>query len=357
MAGWSMGDQSRKASKGSRMQLMPGPRHSVPLGKAPASNSGALGLELCGYDPRKQAPKLSASPAAAVLRPALPPALPADPLRVVSGTALGSSLAVSGQAAPAAPAPQAASEAASPSPAYFELQPEDLSSSDEDRLPAEGNASEALNYRKYRYAETQQPVRHKAAQEQPFRRRQTRRVIPREATFLDSDDENASPWGPGKQLLPPASHGWLQSSPSSSSTHKEEKSEDEELKRVGEVLIQFYGLPGGMKALRFSTHVTNMVAVEEAPWEQKERSSQLEEAPMLWLRGGRVYDFHGDRGTVAEFENDLLVRMVEDDNICRQRRREQGLQPFPFVALPIRRQAEEAEETERENGRELPRRG
>ena len=52
--------------------------------------------------------------------------------------------------------------------------------------------------------------------------------------------------------------------------------------------------------------------VTQEAWKVKERPSQLDEPPMFWLRGGRVYDFHGDRGTVSEFENDLLIREVED---------------------------------------------
>lgn len=46
----------------------------------------------------------------------------------------------------------------------------------------------------------------------------------------------------------------------------------------------------------------------------------MEEPPMFWLRGNRVYDFHGDRGSVVEFESDLLTREVEDDAVCRSRR-------------------------------------
>ena len=45
---------------------------------------------------------------------------------------------------------------------------------------------------------------------------------------------------------------------------------------------------------------------------------------MFWLRGNRVYDFHGDRGTVADFEADLLTREVEDDATCRSRRQSLG---------------------------------
>ena len=64
--------------------------------------------------------------------------------------------------------------------------------------------------------------------------------------------------------------------------------------------------------------------VTEEAWRLKERESQLDEPPMFWLRGNRVYDFHGDRGTVADFEADLLTREVEDDATCRSRRQSLG---------------------------------
>jgi len=104
---------------------------------------------------------------------------------------------------------------------------------------------------------------------------------------------------------------------------------------VADVLVKFYGLAGDRSsAIKFSN---NIVIVHEEAWLKKERASQFAEPPMMWVRGGRVYDFHGDRGTVAEFSNDLLMRQVEDDATCRLRRREQGLLPFPFLALPLKR--------------------
>jgi len=131
----------------------------------------------------------------------------------------------------------------------------------------------------------------------------------------------------------------------SSTPRCEEEFPDEDLlRRVADALVQFYGLPGDREQSIRTKHV-NAVMVTDAAWAMRKRSSQLEEPPMMWIRGGRVYDFHGDRGTVAEFEFDLLTRQVEDDAVCRLRRREQGLMPFPFVALPLKeRNAEEPPE-------------
>ena len=120
---------------------------------------------------------------------------------------------------------------------------------------------------------------------------------------------------------------------------------DEELQKVAGVLVQFYGLHHD--AIRFKGAVPNVLFVSKSAWAcRQRRDSQAEEPPVLWIRGGRVYDFHGDRGTVAEFEHDLLVRQVEDDAICRQRRQKQGLMPFPFAALPLKDKASEDDDAE-----------
>lgn len=113
------------------------------------------------------------------------------------------------------------------------------------------------------------------------------------------------------------------------------------MRRAAEALIKFYGLPSGSGCPPSVRIRTNAAVVVEAAWAQRKRESQLDEPPMIWIRGGRVYDLAGDRGTVLEFESDLLVRQVEDDPICRQRRREQGLMPFPFVAVPLKRDDDE----------------
>lgn len=78
------------------------------------------------------------------------------------------------------------------------------------------------------------------------------------------------------------------------------------------------GLPQG------SQISARLFEVTEEAWRLKERESQLDEPPMFWLRGNRVYDFHGDRGSVADFEADLLTREVEDDATCRSRRQSLG---------------------------------
>lgn len=105
---------------------------------------------------------------------------------------------------------------------------------------------------------------------------------------------------------------------------------------MAEALTKFYGLPGVVEdPAKYRRGPVNVVTVDDASWARRSKQeTQLLAAPMLFVRGGRVYDFRGDRGTVAEFEHDLLVRHVEDDDICRQRRRKQGLLPFPFAGLP-----------------------
>jgi len=108
--------------------------------------------------------------------------------------------------------------------------------------------------------------------------------------------------------------------------------------------VNFYGLPGGRE--RALTLRNNLVIVRDEAWAQKKRASQLTEPPMIWVRGNRVYDFLGDRGTVAEFSNDLLERQVEDDTICRMRRREQGLMPYPFLAVPLKRDEDGEEQAD-----------
>lgn len=118
------------------------------------------------------------------------------------------------------------------------------------------------------------------------------------------------------------------------------KVEIADARRVAEVVYQFYGLP---KAVDDSITVkSNIVIVADGSWIARQRIETMYEVPpVLWTRGGRVYDFHGDRGTVQEFESDFLVRGVEDDSVCRNRRREQGLQPCPFAALPLKQRGTE----------------
>lgn len=125
---------------------------------------------------------------------------------------------------------------------------------------------------------------------------------------------------------------------------------EENLHSVEEALATFYGWPRGIKDAIWRGHpARNLLVVSDIAWAHRHYKGHLNDPPMFWTRGGRVYDLHGDRGTIAEFVNDLISRRVEDDAACRQRRREQGLMPFPFVALPIKHsEVSEALETKNE---------
>ena len=116
-----------------------------------------------------------------------------------------------------------------------------------------------------------------------------------------------------------------------SSAQEEECLRDclEALQCVQRALVSFYGLCP--TAVRLRGDVLNAVQVTPEGWALRQRASRLSEPPCFWVRGDRVYDFHGDRGTVKDFEHDLLERQVEDDQICRSRRQKQQLLPFPFL--------------------------
>lgn len=105
-----------------------------------------------------------------------------------------------------------------------------------------------------------------------------------------------------------------------------------ELHKVVKALISLYDLPGGI--LEAAKIHNNKVTVTEWAWNRKSRDSQLQEPPVFWVRGGRVYDFHGDRGTIQEFEADCCIDGVEEGDVIRSRRKDQGLLPFPFLATP-----------------------
>jgi hypothetical protein len=227
----------------------------------------------------------------------------------------------------------------------LEVKIEDLVSSDE-----ESNAEDIdtdFDYREYRYQRCQE-AKARAAPPEPQRRggKVRRAFMPKAHDHVGEDDCDGdfSPWADDDRL---ALHG--QSSPaflscgmqmteaplSRASTPCCEDESASEVRRIGEVVHKFYGLVDTVdRSVRFRY---NAAIITDEAWAKKTRQSQLEGPPMLWVRGGRVYDFHGDRGTVAEFSNDLLGRQVEDDAICRLRRRDQGLLPFPFLALPVKR--------------------
>lgn len=85
--------------------------------------------------------------------------------------------------------------------------------------------------------------------------------------------------------------------------------------RVAAILTKFYGWPAGLKdAIRRSRTVANLLSVSEEAWMQRHnKEGPWGEPPTIWVRGGRVYDLRGDRGTVAEFEHGLFVQRVEED--------------------------------------------
>jgi len=65
---------------------------------------------------------------------------------------------------------------------------------------------------------------------------------------------------------------------------------------------------------------------EEAP----DSRYRLECPKILWIRGGRVYDYFGDLGLVEEF--------IKEDTpwqTLRSKRRDLGYLPFPFLPIPI----------------------
>lgn len=114
--------------------------------------------------------------------------------------------------------------------------------------------------------------------------------------------------------------------------------------RVADILCKFYGFPGSV-ADAVSVKC-NVITINEAAWTGRQRQeTSYGDPPMFWVRGDRaatgglrVYDFRGDRGTVQEFENDFIVRRVEDDSTIRMRRRDQGMLCMPFLPLPVRRE-------------------
>eukprot|EP00401_Gymnodinium_catenatum_P014203 CAMPEP_0117584596 /NCGR_PEP_ID=MMETSP0784-20121206/67689_1 /TAXON_ID=39447 /ORGANISM="" /LENGTH=510 /DNA_ID=CAMNT_0005385473 /DNA_START=54 /DNA_END=1583 /DNA_ORIENTATION=- len=316
------------------------------LAAAAAATPLAPRLELCGYDPRRAPPPpmpryIGEDAVAAQGRPGNMSSQVADALR-------GLGLAISGQAATVTSHQVAAAEdvgtAASPGDGKIEAW---TSSEDEGADDASDGEGEEFYYRKYRFQDSQA----RALPPEPSRRRLPRRapVAARPPSSLRDDDasdtEGPSPWRVFHEEREPwasQSAGGAVSSRSPTPFGEEELGRDEQLRRAAEVLVRFYGLPGGTdQAVRFKHSAVNVVMVEEEAWEKRQRPSQLEMPPMLWIRGNRVYDFHGDRGTLAEFEHDLLTRQVEDDATCRTRRREQGLMPFPFVALPLKQSGEE----------------
>lgn len=303
---------------------------------------GGMKLELCGFDPRRL-PRPAEAPQDLLFMKGGQPV--SEPPSRESGV-VSSFLQINGQAKTVC---QPAVSSDSPPPGS-DLKVEDWSSSeDEGKDPISDSEREAFHYRKYRYQESQ--ARARTAPPEPPRRRVRRGAG---VVVVGNDGGGCStPWvGDNEDLAPPLRFDGCGISQSSTPRCEEERPDDEQLRRMAEAVARFYKLPGEVQhAVKFKQKLCNAVVVDESAWAKRERSSQHEEPVMLWIRGGRVYDFHGDRGTLEEFEHDFLTRQVEDDDICRQRRREQGLMPFPFVAMPLKQNQDTEEQAD---GKEIP---
>jgi hypothetical protein len=204
----------------------------------------------------------------------------------------------------------------------------DWSSSEDETGAGESESDKAaFDYRKYRYRSREpRPRSSRDAKSQKQPRQHLVRVVTREHDMV-------SCWSVGAPKSP--SNNEVERK--TSFGEEARAMEDPELRRLAAILGEFYGLPAALGgAWRLKNPTINAITIDDASWERRERKGNLGMPPTFWVRGGRVYDYQGDRGTVAEFEEDLLVRQVEDDSACRQRRQKQGLLPFPFLALPAK---------------------
>eukprot|EP00746_Dinoflagellata_sp_MGD_P084802 gnl/MRDRNA2_/MRDRNA2_33624_c0_seq1.p1 gnl/MRDRNA2_/MRDRNA2_33624_c0~~gnl/MRDRNA2_/MRDRNA2_33624_c0_seq1.p1 ORF type:complete len:519 (+),score=100.35 gnl/MRDRNA2_/MRDRNA2_33624_c0_seq1:3-1559(+) len=304
---------------------------------------GSLSFELCGVDPRRGAAASNAGGASSSSAAALVETMasPSQGLMSVVGTmpsgggSVAGGLGIMGQ-----PLVYGSSVL---TVATFEDQADD----DGDREPIylpwsddeEENAKETcsdteFDYREFRYRMPGKEIPESSAP-QPARGRSTsRRPRPerKEEEGRLSDIDIDSPWSRQvpRQAWGPGSE--IEESPETGETEM-----DGELLRICKALSQFYGLPDKDCKTNFNVMYGNCCAVDDEAWCQRTRNVGVaKEPPHLWIRGGRVYDFYGDRGTIEEVENDLLVREVEDIENCRLRRKEQGLMPYPFVPIPLR---------------------
>lgn len=216
----------------------------------------------------------------------------------------------------------------------------------EEELDEDADGGEVFQYRRFRYTENLGAVEQPAPKRR-FRPRPGKGDPARRKRRGDSDEEGEEgegcnePWCAGEAVEGPLPRfAWPATRrPASPRRLVEADAADAALlKRVATALARFYGLPGDAAvAVKLRPPALNSVVVDDEAWKKKTRPSELEDPPAVWVRGNRVYDFHGDRGTVDEFEHDLLERRVEDDFAMRNRRREQNLAPFPHLPLPLRR--------------------
>jgi len=203
--------------------------------------------------------------------------------------------------------------------------------SDEDTTDHGSDKEDTLDYRAYRYQRGQEVPRKPSSFGLALHRRvQAARVAQERPASCGTGC--SSPWSCGSSS---PVHGPLAARERCVTPRMPEERTDVMLLRVAQIVSQFYGLSEGV------TCKNNAVTICGVAWAGRSQGAPTHDPPTFWLRGGRVYDFHGDRGTVAEFEDDLLIRGVEDDVVCRSRRKTQGLMPFPFVPLPLPQKDEE----------------
>lgn len=245
------------------------------------------------------------------------------------------------------------------------------SSSEEDgavrhELGRESDDEKPFSYRRYRFSEAAPPAEPPASRKRCVRRnagarKETKCLSERRPHCNDDDAVCQTPWrrdGFSRKLASRIAwpsevlaSGIANKFPTVADTRRDREddclAETDQLGRVASALTAFYGLPccdlGGENlyngchgSVRRKPGFANVVIVAEEAWRHKNRESNLTTPPWIWVRGGRVYDFHGDRGTVDEFEHDLLHRQVEDDATVRNRRRDQGLAPWPLLPLPLK---------------------
>jgi len=115
--------------------------------------------------------------------------------------------------------------------------------------------------------------------------------------------------------------------PAGGSETAKKNSLPKDIKQVGEVLRHAYN--ADPKDIVWSLNAVSIMPDGVASDKPDTRSRSI--CPKtLWLRGGRVYDYFGDLGTISEFISEPTPWQT-----LRSRRRDLGLQPFPFLPQPL----------------------
>lgn len=100
-----------------------------------------------------------------------------------------------------------------------------------------------------------------------------------------------------------------------------------DIEQVGEVLRRAYDADA--KDIAWSLNTVSIMP-DGVPSDKPDTRTRASCPKTLWLRGGRVYDYFGDLGTIAEFISESTPWQT-----LRSRRRDLGLQPFPFLPQPL----------------------